>query len=133
MESLLNECEKNYDCNDEYISYADKIIKDVEGEFKGYESIKTIRKDEKNKCISALEKCQREMMRLAVKSKIKVNNYQKRTRILKNISDKKKKIQNKINMLTIKLEDLDIESGDFDTPESDVLSNSTMPYNDILF
>ena len=139
LEYLLGECEKKYEDPSE-TSYIDNIIKGVEDEFKGYKSIKTIRENEKKELMSSLAKCQREMKKLTVKSNLKVKNFDKRTRILKNINDKKKKIQNKINTIKIKLEDLEIESSDFDSTmvesvNTEVMtsSSSLTPYDDMLF
>jgi len=109
LDSLLTSCEKNYN-DDNDVTYADSIVNDVEKEFKGYKSIKAIRKDEKIQLLQSLELNQDKLKKINRANAKRIGNSSKRDKFLQDIKEKKRKIQNKINNIKLKLEDLKIES-----------------------
>ena len=139
LDSIFDEVSRRYIEPEKKRSICDKIVNDVENEFNGVKTLDDIRVDEKNDLLSKLEKYKASLKKLNNRKKaIKVTNASRRQRILEETNAKRIQIQNSINEIKLKLDDLAIECGEDDlrgnTNKADFYKPSGVtPYDEDFF
>ena len=145
LDSIFNEASKNYIEPERELSFSDRLIKEIENDFKGIKSIENVRTDEKKVLLNNLSKYENLLRKLnKQKRNIKISNSSRRQRVMEEIRNKKIDLQNKINQTKLHLDDLAIECGEdegikkakaqFQNKDSEPYKSSGMtPYDQDFF